>query len=198
MARWLSDHAIVVAAEVAQGVVKLVVEDVEGVEVVRPRATASWRRMIASRPARSWSRARSAVLADRGALERLAHELGVGDGVLADAGHERAELRNDLDEPVVAQALERLADRRAADAEQRRELVLGQLAAGRELGGHDRVAEQGVDLAARAGAPVARGGEKRLHLLEYLHTRGFGKPLFHPIGGEGSSVPHRGLTPGGV
>ena len=41
----------------------------------------------------------------------LAHERGVSDGLVRDQRHERAQLRDDRHEPVVAQARERLADR---------------------------------------------------------------------------------------
>ena len=49
--------------------------------------------------------------ADRGALECLADELGVGDGLRADPGDEGADLGTDFDQAVVAEAAERLADR---------------------------------------------------------------------------------------
>ena len=71
----------------------------------------------------------------------------------ADQRDERAELRHDRDEPLVAQAHERLAHGRAADAEQLGELVLGQAPAGLQLGGDDRLAQRGVHLI--AGRPAA-------------------------------------------
>src|SRR4051794_16773659 len=72
--------------------------------------------------------------ADCGALERLAQELRVVDSGHADRADEGAELRDDLDELVVAQARERLADGGPADAELLGDLVLGDLPAGLELG----------------------------------------------------------------
>jgi hypothetical protein len=92
--------------------------------------------------------------ADRGdpyrcAFQRLADKLGVLHGGRADTRDERAELRHDLHKALVAQSCQSLADRRAADAEPQRELVLGDALAGLELGGDDRLAQRGVDLAAR-------------------------------------------------
>ena len=62
---------------------------------------------------------------------------------------EGAELRHDLDEPLVAQAHERLADGRAADPEPGGELVLRQTAAGSELGTDDGVAQDRIHLGTR-------------------------------------------------
>ena len=139
-----------VAAEVAQRAVQVVVEDVEAVVVgglargllaaddhleAGEVLVAHAQRGARGRPRTRAPRARTARRPPRS----------------ADAGHEGPELRHDLDQPVVAQALQRLADRRAADAEQRGQLVLGELAAGLELRGHDRVAQEHVDLAPRAG-----------------------------------------------
>ena len=62
-------------------------------------------------------------LADGGAFEGFADEVRVGDRGLADRGDECSELGDDLDEAVVAEADERLADRGAADAEAGGELV---------------------------------------------------------------------------
>ena len=101
--------------------------------------------------------------ANRRALERLAQELRVVDAGHADAADEGAELRDDPDELVVAQPRERLAHRRAADAELVGDLVLRDLPPGLELGRDDRVAHCVVDreagtAAVRAGNPGESAG----------------------------------------
>jgi hypothetical protein len=83
-----------------------------------------------------------------GTLERLADELRVRDGRLADPRDERAELGHDLHEALVAQADQRLANGRAADGEPLGELVLREPLSRRQLRGDDRVAQRPVDLAA--------------------------------------------------
>src|SRR4051794_6989182 len=90
------------------------------------------------------------------ALERLAQELRVVDARDADAAHKRSELRDDLDELVVAQARERFAYRRPADAELVGDLVLRDLPSGLELGRDDRVAQGFIDGKPGAAAVGAR------------------------------------------
>jgi octanoyl-[GcvH]:protein N-octanoyltransferase len=94
--------------------------------------------------------------AHSGALERLAQELRVIDARDADAAHERAKLRHDLDQLVVAQPRQRLAHGRATDAEPVGDLVLGDLAAWLELSRDDRVPQGLVDGEACTTAVGAR------------------------------------------
>ena len=95
-----------------------------------------------------------------GALERLADELGVAYRGRADAGDEGADLGTDFDQAVVAEAAERLADRRATDAEAFAQLGLREAFAGGQLGADDLVAQGGVEVRATrrtAGAAGALG-----------------------------------------
>ena len=128
----------------------------------RARRRRRSRRRRGRAPARAGcprSAAMSSSVASSAARRTAAHSsasrmnCGVGDGGRRDAGDERAELRDDLHQPLVAQAHERLADRGAADAEPGGELVLRQLAAGLELRAHDRLPQRGVRL--HAGRPTA-------------------------------------------
>ena len=96
---------------------------------------------------------------DRTALEGLSHERGVRDRVVGDERDEGAELRDDGHQALVAQAGKPLAHGGAADAEELGELVLGEAAAGLELGADDRFAEREVDLI--AGRDTARSVGKR-------------------------------------
>jgi hypothetical protein len=95
--------------------------------------------------------------ADGGALQRLADELRVADGTGGDGGDVRPELGDDVDEPLVAQAHERLAHGRAAHAQRGGELVLRQPPAGLQLGADDRVAEVRVHAGARGALAAALG-----------------------------------------
>jgi hypothetical protein len=85
---------------------------------------------------------------DGAALERLAHEGGVGDRVRADQRDEGAELGHDRHQALVAKARQRLAHRRAAHAQPVGQLVLRQAPARLELGAHDGLAQRNVDLIA--------------------------------------------------
>ena len=62
--------------------------------------------------------------------------------------------RTPIREALVAEAYQRLADGRAADAQRLGQLVLGEPAAGLELGGDDPLAQSDVDLV--PGRPTAR------------------------------------------
>jgi hypothetical protein len=186
----------VVLGEIAERLVERVVEHVERVEVVAVARALLRAQDVLQRGdvvlGREVGRA-----AHAGALERLADELRVGDGRRRDARDEGAELRHDLDQPVVSQSLQRLADRRAAHAEQGGELVLGDLAAGRELDGHDGVAQQCVDRAAGPRAAVARGsGEERLHCGLHTCIQAYGINLSHPSGGSHPRPPNPVRGPG--
>jgi DNA-binding FadR family transcriptional regulator len=88
------------------------------------------------------------------AFQRFADELGILDRRHADPRDERAELGHDLHEALIAQADQRLADRRAADGQSLGELVLRDPLPRLELGRDDRVAQRAVGLPAR-GAPRA-------------------------------------------
>ena len=104
-----------------------------------------------SRPPRSSSR-----LDGDGGLERLADELGLADRREIDAADERTGLRVDVDEPLVGEADQRLADRRPADPEARCHLGLGDRLAGQDGDADDRVAERVVDLRHDRQAAVDR------------------------------------------
>ncbi len=186
-ARWVIAHDRA-AGQVAQRLVELVVEHVEGVEV-RGLSRALLGDEVLLEPLEVLVGHAAGGGAHRGALERLADELRVGDRARGDGGDERAELRHDLDEAIVAQALQRLAHGRAADAERRGELVLGELAAGREVGPHDRVAQAGVDADPRGAAAALRqrDGLRRGH----LHT-------CIPAAGRAVETDGRDPTPGGT
>ena len=105
--------------------------------------------------------------ADARALERLADELRVGHRGRRDAGHERAQLRHDLDQPLVAQAHERLADRGPAHAEPGGQLVLRELPAGLQLRADDRLAQRGVrlDPGRRRGVLAQQRAVEPVHAL---------------------------------
>ena len=105
--------------------------------------------------------------ADGGAFEGFADEVGVGDGGLADRGDERSELGDDLDQAVVAEPDERLADGGSADAEAGGELVLRELSSGLEFSGDDRVPEEVVRLTP-AGAATSHGS---FHTCMLYHTQ---------------------------
>jgi hypothetical protein len=68
-------------------------------------------------------------------------------------------------------ALQRFAHRRAADAEQLRQLVLGEAAPRLELGGDDRSAQRGVHLVA-GGQPVDAVLQGDTHLWRLVYKCG--------------------------
>ena len=100
---------------------------------------------------------------DGAAFEGLEYEGGVGDRVVADQRDERAELRDDGHQALVPQAGERFADRGAADAEQLGKLVLGEAAAGLELGADDRLAQGRVNLIP-SGCPARPLAKRDTHV----------------------------------
>jgi hypothetical protein len=147
-----------VAAEVAEAGVERLVEDVERLEVAGvARAVLG----VDHRPQLGDVVVGGALggEADGGALQRLAHELRVAHAADGDRGDERAALRRDLDELLVAQADQRLADRGAGDAELARQLVLGQPCARRQLHGDDGLAQRRVrpGTGGLVGEPPERG-----------------------------------------
>ena len=119
----------VVLGQVAQPLVERVVEHVEGIEVVGVARPPLRAQVVLQRGHVVLGRELGGA-AHAGALQRLADELRVGDRGGRDPGDERAELRDDLDQPLVAQPHQRLADRRAAHAQARGQLVLGELPSG--------------------------------------------------------------------
>ena len=86
--------------------------------------------------------------------------MGVGYRLLVDVGDERAELRDDRDEPLVAQTRQRIAHGRAADADQLGELVLRQPPPRLQLRADDRLAQGGIRLITRRHSEraLAEGG----------------------------------------
>src|SRR3954452_11632452 len=141
------------AAELAQRVVKFVVEREEGVGVVVRGLLARDQRVQFGHVARVGALRSEA---NSRALERFAQELRVVHAGHADAAHERAELRDNLDQLVVAQPGHGFAYRGAAHAQELGQLVLGDLAAGLKLGADDRVTQAVVDRRACTGARSAR------------------------------------------
>ena len=94
--------------------------------------------------------------ADSGALERLADELGVGDGLRADAGDEGADLGTDFDQAIVAETTESLADGRAADPEAVAQLGLREPFARRQLGPHNQIPQRRIQIRTRRPTPSSQ------------------------------------------
>ena len=180
-----------VLGEVAERLVEGVVEHVEGVEVVGVARAILRAQVVLQRGDVVLGRKLGGA-AYAGALERLADELRVGHRGRRDARHERAELRHYLDQALVAQPHQRFADRRAADAEPRGELVLGELAAGLELRAQDRLAQRRVCLhpGGRRRVLAQERSVEPVHRLEYLHTR----PVAHRPGAPSARAASIGVV----
>ena len=106
---------------------------------------------------------------DRADLQRLADEVRVSDRVLVDVRDERAELRDDRDEPLIPQPRQRVPDRRPADADQLRELVLGEPPSRLQLRTDDRLASD-VRLS-RADVHARSGRWTACRVLVYKYAR---------------------------
>ena len=143
------------SAEVGQGSVEFFVEDepasavLGGANVVLAGDDRAQRRDVLFVGVRGG-------FAHSGAFEGFADEVRVGNGGLADRGDERSELGDDLDQAIVAEPDERLADGGSADAEAGGKLVLRKLSSWLEFSGDDRVPEEVVRLTA-AGAATSHG-----------------------------------------
>ena len=87
-------------------------------------------------------------IGDGPAFQRLAHELAVVDGGNVDRGDEGADLRDDAQEAVLAQAPEYFAHGGAAEAVALGDLGFGQGLAGAEFAVHDLAVQVVVDLLA--------------------------------------------------
>ena len=94
-------------------------------------------------------------MTNRRAFQGLADELSIGDSLLADSRDEGTQLRDDLDQAVVAQARQGLPNRRPADAHLSGQRVLGELGAREQVPAYDRAAQRRVHLQP-AGAPATR------------------------------------------
>ena len=86
---------------------------------------------------------------ERGQLDRLADELGVADLLDVDPRDEAAELRIDVDQPLLGEQDQALADRGAADAELGGQIALRHGRAGREVERHDPLAQHAMHERAR-------------------------------------------------
>jgi hypothetical protein len=86
-------------------------------------------------------------LADPHAFERLTDHHGFADGVEIDTRDIGAALRADVDEVLVGETQQRLANRGPADAELLGELLLDERDAGLQVDGDDAPAQLGVDAA---------------------------------------------------
>ncbi|MCW2242184.1 hypothetical protein M2351_006829 [Azospirillum canadense] len=110
------------------------------------------------RVARSAARRPLGGAAHGGEFQRLADRAGLGQRVDGDAGDEGSGLRKDLDQPLVGQLQQRLADGGAADAVGFRDLLLDNGFARPAAQGHDLVAQGAVNAAGRGGRTPGSAG----------------------------------------
>ena len=94
--------------------------------------------------------------AGRPTLDRFANELAIGNCIEVDRRNHRSDLRAHIEKTLTFEADDRLAHRRPADAEPRRDLVLGDRPAGQKARTEDFAAQPGVR-SARGAAPAGRG-----------------------------------------
>ena len=85
-------------------------------------------------------------------LKRDAHELRLADRRHIDRRDQRARLRVDLDQPLFGQLLQRIAQRRQADAMGLGQFGTQQRCAGRQVEPYDLIAQGGVNPASRGPA----------------------------------------------
>ena len=99
-------------------------------------------------------------------LHGAAQELRLAGGREIDAAHHRRGLREDVDQPLLLEPQERIADRGGAEAEARLQFGPRQHRAGREIERDDLVPDEVEDLrggVARAVAEALRTGEDGVH-----------------------------------
>ncbi len=148
--------------------------------------------------ARSAARAALGRGAGGGRLEQPSHLRQPGQVAGVDAGHEHAAAREDLDQPLVGERAQRLADRRAAELRPLHQVALVDGRARRELERHDHLPQPVVRLVGERGGGVGLGLVQQSHAREYISDMSEMRavPLAHDDRGGDRDRDHRQREPG--
>lgn len=133
------------ATDPEDGAVKSVVELVESIKVARVACFGLAPEVDEERGHERFV-GRGARVARGSDFQDLAHELGFDHRIDIDPGDQRAKLGEDADKPFCGQPDEGLANRRSADTELVRNVLLRQRLTRRHMNGHDALSKDAMDL----------------------------------------------------